>query len=54
MIKIGKTYWVQNIVCMPIEVTVLEINPNKKGVRIKQGWINISQLHEKYEDCPCR
>ncbi len=52
-IKVGKKYYAMNCLCLPIQVEVLEIDTEKQKARIKQGWVDFSQLHERQEDCPC-
>ena len=51
---LGEVYWTYNIVYLPIEVKILEVNEEKQKARIQQGWIDFNRLYKTEEECPQR
>lgn len=51
---VGNVYWTYNMIYLPIQVNVLEIDEEKKKARIEQGWIDFSRLYNSEEECPQR
>ena len=54
MIEVGKKYYAMSVLCMPIEVLIMQVDYVKQKAEIKQGWISFSDLYENEADCPCR
>lgn len=53
-IVLGEFYWTYNVVYLPIQVEILEINEETRKARIEQGWIDFDRLYNSEEDCPQR
>ncbi len=51
---LGEVYWTYNVVYLPIQVKVLEVDDEKQKARIEQGWIDFSRLYKTEEECPQR
>ena len=51
---LGEVYWTYNVVYLPIRVKILEINEEKRKVRIEQGWIDFDRLYNSEDECPQR
>ena len=53
-IVLGEFYWTYNVVYLPIQVKILEINEETRKARIEQGWIDFDRLYKTEKDCPQR
>ena len=53
-VLLGEVYWTYNIVYLPIQVKVLEVDEEKQKARIEQGWIDFSRLYKTEEECSQR
>ena len=51
---LGEVYWTYNVVYLPVQVKVLELDEEKQKARIEQGWIDFSRLYKTEEECPQR
>jgi hypothetical protein len=51
---LGEVYWTYNIVYLPIQVKILELDEEGKKARIEQGWIDFDRLYNSEEECPQR
>ena len=51
---LGEVYWTYNVVYLPIQVKILEIDEETRKARIEQGWIDFDRLYNSEEDCPQR
>jgi hypothetical protein len=51
---LGEIYWTYNVVYIPIQVKVLEVDEKKQKARIEQGWIDLCRLYKTKQDCPQR
>ena len=53
-IVLGEFYWTYNVVYLPIQVKILEIDEETRKARIEQGWIDFDRLYNSEDDCPQR
>ena len=51
---LGEFYWTCNVVYLPIQVKILEIDEETRKARIEQGWIDFDRLYNSEDDCPKR
>ena len=51
---LGEVYWTSNVVYLPIQVKILEIDEETRKARIEQGWIDFDRLYNSEDDCPQR
>ena len=53
-LMLGEFYWTYNVVYLPIQVKILEIDEETRKARIEQGWIDFDRLYNSEDDCPQR
>ena len=53
-IVLGEVYWTYNVVYLPIQVKVLEVDEERQKAKIEQGWIDFDRLYKTEKDCPQR
>ena len=51
---LGEVYWTYNVVYLPIQVKILEIDEETRKARIEQGCIDFDRLYNSEDDCPQR
>ena len=51
---LGEVYWTYNVLYLPIQVKILELDEETRKARIEQGWIDFDRLYNSEDDCPQR